>query len=99
MILGAALLGAGQLLGTVVRRVKPASRSLTQSQPTCDCGHKLAFHSRDGDQVCSAEVARDVYDRDGDWAGYDYVACACRRYVGPIPLEDWARVLPPTPDV
>lgn len=54
----------------------------------CDCDHILTAHDgADNTGACTAQVRREHYSKGGDRSGWEYVACPCRAYHGPIPLE------------
>jgi hypothetical protein len=93
LAVGAALLAAGYLGGRLGRR---RSRSPATPVAVCGCGHPLSQHDPQTN-TCHAEVPRDAYDRKGRWAGHTWVACSCRQYVGPRPIDEVfaPRLLPP----
>jgi hypothetical protein len=92
LLVGAGLLVVGYLVG---RFAGPRKRDDAPTA-TCDCGHGLALHNRDTDR-CHAEVGRPQHNQHGEVVGYDYMPCACRRYVGPVPADQIVpmRILPP----
>ncbi|MGY1710768.1 hypothetical protein ACI8AC_14785 [Geodermatophilus sp. SYSU D00758] len=94
LLVGAALLAVGFAAGRVGRRRPPAPPP--QLTPICGCGHPLSQHDRESN-TCYAELRRDSYDKRGRWAGHTWVACTCRQYVGPRPVDEVfvPRVLPP----
>jgi hypothetical protein len=94
LLVGAALLAAGFLAGRLSRRRPPAPPPVT---PLCGCGHALSQHDTET-STCYAELRRDAYDKRGRWAGHTWVACTCRQYVGPRPIDEvfLPRLLPPT---
>ncbi len=51
----------------------------------CPCGHVIGMHEGLGD--CQAESRRDRYDSTGARGGFEWVACPCTQYYGPLPAE------------
>ena len=94
LLVGAALLGAGYVAGRLQRRRAAPPRPMT---PVCGCGHPLSQHDPES-STCYAELRRDSYDKRGRWAGHTWVACSCRQYIGPRPIDEVfaPRVLPPS---
>lgn len=90
-VVAVAAAGGGGLLAGVrlgARRALPPPTNL------CDCGHVHSGHDTGGGR-CLAEVERPRFDPlAGRRIGREYVACPCRAYDGPPPLE-WFPVLPP----
>lgn len=85
LAVGAGLLGAGFLGG---RFRRPRARPPTPQPETCACGHALAYHDRQTG-ACAKRVKQESdWDAYGGPVEYEYVECACRRYVGPLPVED-----------
>jgi hypothetical protein len=95
LVVGAVLLGAGYLSGRFGRRRRRPSEP-AGPVAVCGCGHALSQHDPQS-RTCHAEVPRDSYDRKGRWAGHTWVACTCRQYVGPRPIDEvfTPRLLPP----
>lgn len=55
---------------------------------TCGCKHGIWRHeSATGE--CHGEDPRDAYNKHGDWVGKTYVRCTCKKYTGPIPMEQF----------
>lgn len=84
------LVGAGMLVGGFLcgRFRRPAARPPAPRPETCACGHALAYHDR-ATGACAERVKQEsAWDSYGDAVEYEYVPCACRRYVGPLPVED-----------
>ncbi|PRY48514.1 hypothetical protein LY71_109151 [Geodermatophilus tzadiensis] len=96
LVIGAALLAAGFVAGRIGGRRPPAGPPPLPT-PVCGCGHPLSQHDTETN-TCYAELRRDSYDRRGRWAGHTWVACTCRQYVGPRPIDEvfLPRVLPPS---
>ena len=94
LVVGAVLLAVGYLAGRLGRR-RPSPPPLPQA--VCACGHPLSQHDPET-TACAAEVARDAYTKRGRWAGHTWVACSCRQYIGPRPIDEvfTPRLLPPT---
>jgi hypothetical protein len=86
---GAALLAVGYLGRRRSRSPRHAGRGLRLRSP--------AQPARPADEHCHAEVPPDAYDRKGRGAGHTRVACSCRQYVGPRPIDEAfaPRLLPP----
>ncbi len=95
LAVGAALLAAGHLTGWLAGR--RSTRRAAATPPVCGCGHGLEQHDPDT-KACHAQVRRDTYNKHGDWVGDTYVACTCRQYVGPTPVEQLFNtpILPPS---
>lgn len=74
------------LLGCYPAYVRLRLRRLERPAYTCGCGHSLAQHDPT-DDGCYAEVERRHYDSLGNFGGYRWVRCTCRRYVGDRPLD------------
>ncbi len=98
LLVGGALLAAGYLGGRLGARRAARAKARTPQLPQamCTCGHPLSQHDPK-EHTCHAEVARDAYDWKGRWAGHTWVACRCRQYVGPRPIDEVfaPRLLPP----
>jgi hypothetical protein len=92
LAIGAACVAVGYALGEI-----PGRRPKTDPAPICPCKHSIAVHDPETKQ-CREQERRDRWDSAGDWVGYDYVPCPCRRYLGPELLADvWSPgiALPP----
>jgi hypothetical protein len=78
------LFGAGWVVGRVGRM-----RSRREViRPICECGHHYGAHDDDG---CNAEVQRHENDDAGYSLGQQWRPCACLKYTGPVPLDQfWA---------
>jgi hypothetical protein len=76
---GAGILAAGFLAGRLGRH-KPAAP--TQPQAVCGCVHSLAHHDPETG-FCHGTTTLGSRS-----AGWRYVPCTCRQYVGPKPIED-----------
>jgi hypothetical protein len=84
------LFAAGWITGRAARL--RSTRNPPSVRPICECCHHYGTHTDEG---CNAAVIQRVWDRN---AGYinKHVSCACLRYVGPVPLDQfWT---PPIPD-
>jgi hypothetical protein len=97
LVVGGALLAIGYVSGRLAARRARRSRVPATPVAVCGCGHSLSEHDPKAD-TCHAEVARPAYDRKGRWAGNDWVACRCRQYIGPRPIDEVfaPRLLPPS---
>jgi hypothetical protein len=93
LAVGALLVIVGFAAGRLSRR-RPGP---ALPQAVCACGHPLSQHDPES-ATCHAEVARDAYTKRGRWAGHTWVACSCRQYIGPRPIDEVfaPRLLPPT---
>ena len=93
LLVGGVLLGVGFVAGRLQRRRPGPPPPVT---PICGCGHPLSQHDPK-ENTCHAEVARDAYNWMGRWAGHTWVACRCRQYIGPRPIDEVfvPRLLPP----
>lgn len=69
-----------------------------QRQPTtCDCEHNLSDHNpQTGECNCMVEVNK--YHSNGTRVGKEWAACACKRYVGPLPPDNFYVLPGPTRD-
>ncbi|PXX64103.1 hypothetical protein DFR70_105285 [Nocardia tenerifensis] len=88
---GAVILGAGWAIGRYGHRgTVPGSPK--RSIAKCGCGHDLAIHDPQAGE-CHAEERRSIAPATWEW-----VRCPCRRYTGPLPVEDYFTrpMLPPT---
>lgn len=97
LIVGAALLGIGWVIGRFGHRASRAKAiSGSAAMSMCGCGHDLSLHDRQAGE-CHAEHMRKVGMGTGmkEWA-----RCGCRRYTGPTPLDELFAppVLPPLND-
>ncbi|MFI5537837.1 hypothetical protein ACIA5H_15735 [Nocardia sp. NPDC051900] len=88
LAVGAGLVGVGWVCGRFVPRRGRAGKEL---RARCGCGHDLALHDRSSG-ACHAEISRKGIHGLREWVG-----CHCRRYTGPIPLEEVfaSPILPP----
>jgi hypothetical protein len=93
LLVGGLLLAVGFVAGRLGRR--RAAPAIPQA--VCACGHPLSQHDPESN-ACYSEVARDAYTKRGRWAGHTWVACSCRQYIGPRPIDEVfaPRLLPPT---
>jgi hypothetical protein len=94
LAVGGLLVVVGFVTGRLGRR-RPTGPVVPQA--VCACGHPLSQHDPES-TICHAEVARDSYTKRGKWAGHTWVACSCRQYIGPRPIDEVfsPRLLPPT---
>lgn len=76
------------ILGVPRLRTKPIPNP---SAALCGCGHDLAVHDPETSK-CHAQIERPHYRKDGYHNGNEYVACPCRVYTGPRPID---QVFPP----
>lgn len=81
LIIGAGILGVGWLAG----RFRRPARAPKEPRYICGCGDHLSEHDPQTGR-CHGTTTRDIY-RKGDWEGEEAVACTCRQYVGPRPLD------------
>ena len=86
LVVGAALLGAGMVLGRLLPRNRSAE-SATPS-PICGCGHDRAFHDQDKGR-CHAVERTERKDMFGNTRGWLEAPCTCRRYNGPEPIVSY----------
>ncbi|WP_330249421.1 hypothetical protein OG874_24180 [Nocardia sp. NBC_00565] len=88
LAVGAGIAGVGWAVGRFGRRTPAAS-----ARARCGCGHDLALHDPQAGE-CHAETNRKT--------GYgirEWVRCGCRRYTGPVPIEDFfSRPILPSDD-
>lgn len=92
---GGCLVVVGYVAGLLTRR---KSQAPERTGAICGCDHSLALHNAESGR-CHGEIKRpDSYDEAGTYLGTQHVNCACQRYVGPKPLEEFfeQRLLPPT---
>ena len=88
MLLGAALVIAGMLLGRFMPARRTGRKPPKPRDPICGCSHDLAHHEPDGDgggTVCHALARGKITSwNDYDIAnGWEMVQCSCRQYSGP----------------
>lgn len=87
LAVGAGIAGVGWAVGRFGRR-SPAGSAVAR----CGCGHDLALHDPEAG-TCHAELVRKTY------GGPVWVQCVCRRYTGPVPVEDYfSRPIMPSGD-
>ncbi|MEV4129652.1 hypothetical protein [Nocardia sp. NPDC049707] len=87
LAIGAGIACAGWAVGRFGRRsaAQPAGAQ-------CGCGHDLALHDPKAG-TCHAELGRKTM------VGRVWVQCTCRRYTGPVPVEDFfSRTIMPLAD-
>jgi hypothetical protein len=95
---GAALTWLGLTVGRTTGR-RAARRGVAEPAPdlTCGCGHPLAVHEPSdtgaGGGPCRDRVPRQLRDTFNNRAGTRWETCPCRRYVGPLPPEDYLTLL------
>ncbi|MFD6156820.1 hypothetical protein ACFWF7_19795 [Nocardia sp. NPDC060256] len=91
LAVGAGILGVGWAVGRYGRRGRVGGKAI-QSVAKCGCGHDLAIHDAQAGE-CHAEERRSIAPATWEW-----VRCPCRRYTGPLPVEDYFTrpMLPPT---
>lgn len=77
MLLGGALVLAGQAFGALLRR----TRSPKIPEAYCGCRHHLSKHDP---QTGECHQTVPGYNRNGLWGAQP---CGCRQYVGPVPAE------------
>jgi hypothetical protein len=99
LVVGGVLLAAGYLGGRLGgwRAARARARTPQVPLPMCTCGHPLSQHDPK-EHTCHAEVARDAFNWAGHRSGQTWVACRCRQYVGPRPIDEVfaPRLLPPS---
>ena len=84
ILIAAALIAAGWLLGRHAR-VKSAPKAI---QPICLCGHHYGTHDpKTGG--CGVEVKERFQPTGGGYYKDVWRACACVRYTGPQPVEQY----------
>ncbi|ASF12551.1 hypothetical protein CEQ30_40230 [Nocardia brasiliensis] len=79
LAVGAGIAGVGWAIGRYGHR---AAFGKTKSAAQCGCGHDLSVHDPNGE--CHTELRRSVAPSVWEW-----VQCPCRRYTGPLPVEDY----------
>lgn len=88
LVTGAALLGAGLLVG--YWRGRRARRPAPEPKPVCGCEHHMALHDRETG-VCNGAITVELWNRHNERAGRRQDPCPCRQYVGPEPITSvWA---------
>lgn len=92
---GALIALAGFAVGRFIpgrrRRPKPPK----PIKPICGCTHHKSMHDPETGK-CNAGIKVDKYNSVGDHVGYEYPSCACLRYEGPIPADEYyAREIAP----
>ncbi|MEU1956425.1 hypothetical protein [Nocardia rhamnosiphila] len=89
LAVGAGLVAIGWIGGRFGSRRRAGSTPKLTAR--CGCGHDLALHDRETGK-CHAELSRRGMHGMREWVG-----CNCRRYTGPIPLEEMFSppILPP----
>ncbi|MGW5385916.1 hypothetical protein [Nocardia sp. NPDC003963] len=80
LAIGAGLIAIGWVGGRFGSRRRGGSGAKTTAR--CGCTHDLALHDRETGK-CHAELSRRGIHGLREWVG-----CNCRRYTGPIPLEE-----------
>ncbi|WP_232839681.1 MULTISPECIES: hypothetical protein [Nocardia] len=80
LAVGAGLVGAGWAFGRFGPRRRTGRGQKVLAR--CGCGHDLALHDRETGK-CHAETSRKGMHGLREW-----ISCNCRRYTGPIPLEE-----------
>lgn len=91
LLVGGGLLAFGYITGRVHRRKKTPK----PPKAVCGCKHGLHAHDKDG---CHATVeVESQWDWAGSPIGWVRKPCACVKYIGPIPAEDFISmpILPP----
>jgi hypothetical protein len=98
ILVGAGLLLLGLLIGAFTTVVLlPRRAAVHAPKPICSCSHGLGQH----DEVhgkCHGEILRrNMCDKAGNDIGDQWVACTCRHYDGPQPIEQYLATptLPP----
>ncbi|MFB8274314.1 hypothetical protein [Nocardia colli] len=91
LAVGAGILGVGWAVGRYGHRGAIGGKT-PRSVAKCGCGHDLAIHDAQAGE-CHAEERRSIAPATWEW-----VRCPCRRYTGPLPVEDYFTrpILPPT---
>lgn len=89
LIIGGGLVAAGYGSGRVGRRRRHprAPKAAPPPKPMCGCSHHYALHDPKT-KVCHGTVKTTKYDTNGYQVGYTYPPCACRQYVGPVPMPE-----------
>lgn len=86
LLVGAGLVTAGWVSGRIGRRpqVTPTATA------TCGCGHDLALHDPES-RECQKDTSRKTNGL------VEWVRCPCKRYTGPLPLDELFAppILPP----
>jgi hypothetical protein len=90
---GAAILLVGYAGGRAHQPRRPHSAAIAE----CACGHSLGEHHPETN-ACLVQIERPHYFESGSQNGYEWVPCACVKYVGPRPVDELfsIRHLPPS---
>lgn len=82
----------GFFLG-LVTKYQFKKRTAEDTKPICFCSHHFGEHRKNG--TCGSEIRR---IKSG--GGFNWVACPCMQYIGPLPLENhslWVAPIATTP--
>jgi len=91
VIEGALIALAGVLIGRFLpgrRRHPKTPRPTPPPKPMCGCTHHYAMHDP-ATKACHGTVKTPQHNSIGHHVGYTYPACACRQYVGPVPMPEF----------
>jgi hypothetical protein len=91
VIEGALIALAGVLIGRFLpgrRRHPKPPKPAPPPKPVCGCTHHFAMHDPQS-KACHGTVKTPEFNRAGGHVGYTYPACACRQYVGPVPMPEF----------
>lgn len=88
-------IGAGLVFGgywTRIVAVRVKGRRVKSPEPICGCDHHRSFHDP-ATGACHGQV---YVGRDDDYM-IVHRSCTCRRYAGPMPIEEFysPQLLPP----
>lgn len=92
--LTAALFGSGWLAGRFARLRR--TPKIVQVKPICLCGHHYGTHDPETG-ACGTQYTVSVTPKFGGYAYDTWVECACVRYTGPQPVEQYW--VPPAADL
>ena len=90
LIIGGGLVAAGYVSGRIgrARRHPKPPKPTPPPKPICGCSHHYALHDPES-KACHGSVKTPKHNVVGDQVGYTYPACACRQYVGPVPMPEF----------
>jgi hypothetical protein len=89
MLLGAAILAFGILVGRFMPARRRTPKLVPPPKPICGCTHHHSYHDPETARCHGLMKGEPVrYNASAVPTAYSKVPCTCRQYSGPVPLSE-----------